>query len=266
MKLVFEQLVKIKKDPRLKMTILLDIAALASGYYFFYIYQDIFGLNVPLLSLKSLLAIPLISTLIIPLIHYTIILPDPLQRSPSKNKMVRFFQNELPSLYLLNRCDRCTENKTTCRNYITRKSSAHVKYWLHDIFHGPIEEKNPDIINETFEKGYTCKLMYNTYWILFAFSLFASLTMIVHFLIKSILLKKLIFDLIPLQIISPIIGFTILILICFLNKVDSEKPSGCWHAWREINRIHITWLRKHEEFLNNLICKANNQNKRFIKK
>lgn len=263
-KFVFEQLVKIKKDPRLKLTILLDIAILAAGYYFFYIYQDIFGLNVPKLNLKSLLAIPLIYILILPLIHY--ILPDRLQRSSSKNKMVRFFQNEFPSLYLLNRCARCTENKTTCGNYIIRKSNAHVKYWFHDIFHGPIEKKNPDIINETFEKGYTCKLVYYTYWILFAFSLAAFLTMSGYFLIKSIILKKLIFDLIPLQIISPIVGIIILILICFLNKVDSEKPSGCWHAWREINRIHITWLRKHEEFLNNLICKANNQNKGFIKK
>jgi len=266
MKLVFEQLVKVKKDPRSRMTILLDIAALASGYYFFYIYQDIFGLNIPKLNLKSLLTIPLIYILILPLIHYIIILPDPLQRSPSKNKMVRFFQNEFPSLFLLNRCARCIEDKTTCRNYISKQSNAHVKYWFYDISHGPIEEENPDIINKTFEKGYTCKLMYNTYWILFAFSLFASLTMIVSFLIKSIISKKLIFDLIPLQIISPIIGFTILILICFLNKVDSEKPSGCWHAWREINRFHIIWLRKHEGFLNSLICKANNQNKRYIKK
>ena len=263
---IFENLLKIRKDPRKRMTTLLDIAALAAGYYFFFIYQDIFRLNIPLISLKSLLAIPLIPMLILPLIHYLIIKPDPLQRSPSNNKKIRFYQNEFPSLYILNRCSKCVENETTCPNYIKKESMAHAKYWFHDIFHGPIEEEDPHIINDTFEKGYTCKLMCYTYWILFTFSILAILTVFFQILLKFIISNDIIISLTPLQIISPFLGFIILIIISNLNKADTDKPSGCWHAWREINMFHIHWLCSNEKFLVNLICKKNGVKKRFNEK
>ena len=100
-------------------------------------------------------ALDLIATVIIPLIRYLIIRPDPLQRSPSKTKHIAFFQNEFPSAYILERCQRCHDNEEICENFITEESKTHIRIWMHEIFHGPIEKENPSIVNETYEKGYT---------------------------------------------------------------------------------------------------------------
>jgi hypothetical protein len=90
--------------PKKKLERLLVLVSLLSTYYFLFIYQDVLGLEIPLLSLKSLVALPAISVVVIPLIRYVVVLPDPLQRSPSRNPTVRFFQEQFPSRYLLERC------------------------------------------------------------------------------------------------------------------------------------------------------------------
>lgn len=263
MKRILSNLKEMREDPRQRLELLLNIVALLAGYYYFYIYQDVFNINVPLLSLKSLLAMPLIATVIIPLIRYLIIRPDPLQRSPSKTKHIAFFQNEFPSAYILERCQRCHDNEETCENFITEESKTHIRIWMHEIFHGPIEKENPSIVNETYEKGYTCKLMYYTSWIFFIFSIGSFLTILIPALTNYIFTHNFALNISRVKIISPVFMFIAMLLILYLNSANHDNPSGCWHAWREINRIHISWMKKNDDLLNKSVCQVNNANKEF---
>jgi len=222
-------------------------------------------LKVALIDLQTLIQMPLVAMVIIPLIYYFIIKPDPLQLSPSKRKSIRFFQNEFPSKYILERCEKCREDANSCPNYIRAQSYDHVKYWFHNIFHGEIEREDPARVKDTFDKGYTCKLYYYSSWILGVFSMLAIITMLIHHVYLYIF-KELKFELISVQIFFPIICMSIIILIKILNKSDEEAPSGAWKAWRQINRIHVSWLKSHEDLLVNLICKDREGTKRFFER
>jgi hypothetical protein len=208
---------------------------------------------------------PIIVSVIFPLIHYIIVKADPLQRSPSQGKTIKFFQNEFPSKYILERCQRCIENENSCPNFIRLGSYDHVRYWFQDIFHGAIEKEDSKRIKDTFEKGYVCKLMYYLSWIIFIFFLLALITLIFHH-IYLYFIDGFNFELTPLQILFPLTGIGIVILMKSLNKADNESPSGCWQAWREVNKIHVSWLKSKEDFLVRLICHANGGTKRFVQK
>lgn len=245
---------------------LLVISTLFTGYLYIYIYQNMFHIEVKLINLNSLIQMPLIALIIIPLIRYLIIKPDPLQRSPSKRKSIRFFQNEFPSKYLLERCERCIEDEKSCPNYIKAESYSHVRYWFNDIFHDKIEKENPRMVENTFEKGYFCKLLYYLSWVLCIFSILGIIIIVFHHIYLYYFFKEIKVDLTSLQILYPLVCISIIILIKRLNKLDANTPSGCWQAWREINRMHISWLGSHENFLINLICYDKGGTKRFKEK
>lgn len=251
------------KDPKAKLTLLLDIVALLAGYYFVYIYQNMLGLNIPFVSYETLIAMPVISAVVIPLTHYLLIASDTLQRSPRKERSIRFFQSEFPSNYLLRRCERCVESPESCANYITEDSKAHVSYWFDDIFHGPIEEENPETVQVTFEKGYTCKLIYYVTRILWLFVALSVIVTVVHHLRVGFSAGRFQYELTPLQLLSPLFCILVIALVMFLNQPNPDAPSGCWQAWQEINRMHVHWMRQHEDHLVNLICRANGQDRRF---
>lgn len=250
------------KEPIKRLERLLILEATAIGYFFIYIYQNIFRIQVPLISVETLYKMPIMGLLIFPLIRYIVIKPDCLQRSPSNKKAIKFFQSEFPSKYLLERCKRCIENEKTCLNYINTESRAHIRHWFHNLFHKEIKRDNEGILIETYEKGYICKVLYYSSWILGLFSVFALLSILFHYLYSS-LLKNQAFDVSPLQIIYPSICTFLIFLINILNKPDMNAPSGCWQAWREINRTHISWLKSHEDLLKNIICKEGGGNKVF---
>lgn len=68
-------------------------------------------------------------------------------------------------------------------------------------------------------------------------------------------------DVQALQVHFPLVCAALWVIIRTTHKANDEKPSGCWQAWREINRIHVGWLRSNESFLLNLICRANGNKK-----
>lgn len=262
-------MVRPKKDtitePIKKLESLLVVVTCVAGYFYLYVYQNMLHIEVELISLKTLLQMPIIALVILPLIHYIIVRADPLQRSPSQRETIKFFQNEFPSKYISARCKRCIEDESSCPNYIRPESYDHVRYWFQNIFHGAIEKEDPGRVKDTFEKGYVCKLVYYLSWIVFILFLLASVTIIFHHLYLYIA-GKFNVELEPLQIIFPIACIGIIILMKMVNKVDDESPSGCWHAWREVNKIHVSWLKSKEDFLVELICHANGGAKRFAQK
>jgi len=73
-------------------------------------------------------------------------------------------------------------------------------------------------------------------------------------------------DVTALQILFPLVSGGIIILIRTLNRADASRPSGCWQAWREVNRMNVSWLRSHEDFLVSLICHDGGETKEFREK
>ncbi|MDH5694700.1 MAG: hypothetical protein OEZ47_16510 [Gammaproteobacteria bacterium] len=253
------------RDPRKKLETLLVSSAFFIGYLYLYVYQSMLHINVKLVSFESLYQMPLVAGVILGLIHYIIVKPDPLQRSPSRRKAIRFFQKEFPSKYLLDRCNKCVEDRKSCANYIKEESFDHIRYWFYDIFHGPIEKEYPGIVKDTFAKGYTCKLLYYLSWVLGVFIALSIGTIMAHHL-HLYVLEQFKIDFTAPQVLFPLVCVGVLALIRLLNKSDEERPSGCWQAWRQINRIHVGWLRTHEDFLVDLICRAGGNDKQFRQK
>lgn len=253
------------EEPKRRLEKLIALSAFSVGYFYTYVYQNMLHIEVELIDLKTLIHMPIIALVVFPLIHYLIIKSDPLQRSPSNRKPIRFFQNEFPSKYLLKRCNQCIENENTCKNFIRPGLYAHIRYWFDNIFHGEIEKQNPRVVKSTFSKGYTCKLLYYLTWILFIFFLLAIATVLFHhaYLCFSNTLKT---EITSQQVLFPFICLAIIILIRKLNNPDEKAPTGCWQAWREINGIHISWLQSNENFLVNLICHDSGGTKKFVQK
>ena len=203
--------------------------------------------------------------IVIPLIKYLIIRPDPLQRSPSKRREIRFFQHEFPSRYILQRCQRCIEDEKSCMNYIKEQSYDHIRHWFYDIFHGAIEREDPRRVKDTFEKGYSCKLLYYLTWILGIALAISLMTILCHHLYLFVKEGWMI-SIKALQIIFPVACAFVIILIKIMNNPDENAPSGCWHAWREINRMHVSWLKDHDDLLVSLICHKRTGTKSFKEK
>lgn len=255
------QLKSYLEDPRKKLDQLLVLSTLVIAYFYLYIYQNMWNLEFELIEFGTLIKMPIMAVVIIPLIHYLVVKPDPLQRSSSQKKAIRFFQNEFPSKYILDRCQRCIEDENSCPNYIKQESFAHVRYWF-SIFHGPVEQEIPGTVKETYEKGYTCKLAYYLKWILTIF-IGLSIATIILYHVYLLLFDEFNPQISALQLLFPIACVGIVIIIKVLNKPDEVEPSGCWHAWRQINRIHVSWLRTHEEFLVDTICHIGGGTKRY---
>lgn len=253
------------RDPRKRVEQLLVLITVAIAYFYLYVYQSILHVDIRLIDLRNLIRIPMVALVIIPAIYLVFVKADPLQRSPSKRKPIRFFQNEFPSNYILLRCEKCIENENSCPNYINAESYAHRRYWFRNIFHGPIEDEDPRIVKDTFEKGYTCKLVYYLSWILIMFFALTIITILVHHIILWVT-DSLILDLKALQLFFPIICISIVILLKIMHRANEYHPTGCWQAWREINRFHVSWLKSNEDLLANLICKSGGGSKQFIEK
>ncbi|MCK4817378.1 hypothetical protein KA005_16530, partial [bacterium] len=230
----------------------------------FYFFQNMLHIEIKYIALKDLIHIPIV-IIITQLVHYIIVKSDPLQRSPSSKKAIRFFQNEFPSNYIYDRCRRCIENEKTCINYIKDGTCDHIRYWFDNIFHGPIKKENPKIVRNTFAKGYNCKLIYTLLWTIKLFILVALGTILFHH-VGLLIFRELIFDVTPHQILYVLIGLGVTFLTNYLNKADDKTPSGCWQAWREINCRHRSWLESNEKFLVKLICRNKGGTKKFRQK
>jgi len=250
--------------PKRKLERLLVLIAFLSVYYYAFIYQDALGLAIPFLSLTSLLAIPVIGTVVIPLIKYTIIRPDPLQRSSRSNQSIRFFQAQFPSRYLLERCDRCKETKETCPAFLREEGGEYRNIWFKGFFNKRILEEDPGLVESTFEKGYTCKLIFYIQGIARWFIIFSVLALIIKQVFQFVSEGRVVFDATALQLISPIVALLVILVLGYNNKPDLKNPTGCWHAWQEINQMNIAWMKNHEAELNSVVCKRKGDDKEFI--
>jgi hypothetical protein len=253
-------------DPKTQIEYLLNISIIVASYFYIYVYQGILMFHFPVkfVDTGTLLQMSIIVVIVIPLVHFMFLSSDPLQRSHSKRKTIRFFQNEFPSNYLIKRCENCIEDANSCTNYLKRESGAYIGYWFRDIFHGYIEKQNPRIINETFSKGYTCKLVYYLSWVIGGLGFLGLLTIVIDWASAAYSDKIYKFD--GWQIAFPVICFLAIGLIASLNKVDDKLPTGCWHAWRQINRQHISWMKDNESELIKVICLRGKGTKKYVRK
>lgn len=240
------------------------LSTLFIGYLYIFIYQEMLNMKFDL-SFQTIIKMPIIGGVIYYFIYY-LIKSDPLQRGSKNIKEIRFFQNEFPSKYLLERCERCIENEKSCPNYIKAESYSHIRYWFHHILHGEIEKENPKSVKDTFEKGYICKLLYAIKNVLKCVLVLSILTICVYHIYLYFSNGKLLMDLNSFQVFFPIILLSINILINKINRVDEKNPTGCWQAWREINRMHISWMRSNEDFIKELICHDGGNKRSFKEK
>ncbi|MEE9442441.1 MAG: hypothetical protein V3V99_07215 [candidate division Zixibacteria bacterium] len=265
----FSDLISKPKDyitnPKNRLELLLVNSFVLIAYFYLFTFQDILGISVPLVSFATLIAIPSLSLVGIPLIKVIYISPDKLQRGVGKKKAIRFFQNEFPSNYLITRCQICNEDINTCHNFITKESYDHIRIWFNDIFHGAIMENYPKAVHQTYKKGYTCKLLFHLCGILLFFTVVSVCTYTFYIVTNYHDLEFAVFDY-SYQIFYMLSCPSIYGYIKFTNKVNTDNPTGCWHAWREINRIHTSWMKKNDKILNNIICIANGNGKVYQKR
>jgi len=253
------------EEPKRRLELLLVLCALIISYLYIYVYQNILHIEVQFVNLQTLISIPVMPAIVIPLIRYLVAKPDPLQRSPSKRRAIRFFQDEFPSKYILERCQRCVEDDKSCPNYIKTGSYDHIRHWFYDIFHGAIEAEDPRRVRDTFEKGYSCKLLYYLTWVLgFAFAI-AVMTILYHHA-WLLVREEWTVSITVFQVFFPLACALLIVLIKAMNNPNENTPSGCWHAWREINRMHVSWLRSHDDLLVNIICHKGTGTKIFKEK
>jgi len=248
-----KQIYALMKTSKAKLECLLGFAAVAAGYFFIWVYQTFFGLRVALVGFDSLLKIPLVALVVLPLVYQLLVHADPLQRSSLPWKSVRFFQAEFPSRYIRERCGNCVETHATCRNFIGPDSLDHVNYWLNYLWRPIVERDFPERFQDTFVRGYRCKLVLGLNLIAGFFGTLALLAVFVFAVTEwpSGLWAK---D--SRYLLYPAFCFLLAGTGGMLNRPDKEKPTGCWHAWREINNLHVLWMRNNDPLLTSILCRA----------
>ena len=250
------------EEPKRRLEWLLILCALVAGYFYIYVYQNILHIEVKFINVQTLIQMPIIFLIVIPLIRYLLVKPDPLQRSPSKWRAIRFFQNEFPSKYILERCQRCVEDDKSCPNYIKAESDDHIRHWFWDIFRGAIEAEDSRRVRDTFEKGYTCKLLYYLTWVLWGAFAIGVMTILANYALFFVEEGRTV-SITVFQVFFPLACVGLIGLMKKMNNPNENAPSGCWHAWREINRMHVSWLRSHDDLLVNIICHKGTGTKSF---
>ncbi len=251
-------------DPRKKIDRLSGYALVVFAYFYFFVFQILVDIQTKFTDFETIIRAPIMALLILPLINRGIIKPDPLQRSFSKGKKIRFFQRYFASNYLLERCQRCREDQNTCCNYLDDRSEKQNYYWFRLIF-PEIENNHPGIKEETYEKGYTCKLLFIIVLFCKVFITISILALVAYHTYLYFI-GQLEIMISGQQIAFLIACVMIWIIIGGLNRANINRPTGCWHAWRAINLSHITWMEINSAFLDDKICQANGIQKQFIQK
>jgi hypothetical protein len=250
-------------DPRKRLERILALCGLLLGYYFAYFFQNALHFPIRLVDMDSLVKMGLVTAIIIPLIHYVFVKRDPLQRSPSKTGAIAFFQREFPSKYLLLRCEQCVEDESSCSSFLKPDEATHGRLWFREIFHGVLEKSYPGVGRETFKKGYACKLLYGLTGLFTFFGTLAALLLIGHNIWRYSFLGASTIDVSAEQVFFLSVCVVVAVYIRLAHRANIEAPSGCWHAWREINRQHISWMRDNEPILNQLVCQRSGSTKTY---
>jgi len=200
---------------------------------------------------------------VFPLVYHLWVKPNILQRGRFGWKSIRFFQAQFPSNYIRDRCERCIETSDSCKNFIDSSSPDKDNIWLNDIWRGVIKKSFPDRFEETFRRGYTCKLVLGLDLTLGFFFVLGVLTVLGRILYVYGFEPQADWGFESLHFLYPAVCIGVVALNRFLNKPDMENPTGCWHAWREENNGHIRWLRNNEQLLVDIVCHAGGNSKHF---
>jgi hypothetical protein len=252
-------------SPKAKLQRLLNISAIVVGYFYVWTFQEFLKIHVAFIDVSSLLRLPIISLVVFPLVKYGYVKQDWLQRGRPNLRSVRFFQAQFPSLYIKARCARCVETAQTCKNFISPQSRDHNSYWLDSIF-PVIKAKQKEQASRTFERGYICKLVFGLQVVLVTFIVISLLTVASRPVLDLIRRRPVSISVTPSQLIFILLCVLVAGLLRLLNSPNLNSPTGCWHAWREINDAHKLWMRNNEPILVNAICHAGGNNKTFVER
>lgn len=252
-------------DPKARLERLLNISAIVIGYFYVWTFQEYLRIHVAFIDISTLLRLPIITLVVFPLVKYAYVKQDWLQRGRPNLESVRFFQAQFPSLYIRDRCARCVETPETCTNFIGPQSRDHNSYWLDSIF--PIIKRNQKAqALRTFERGYTCKLVFGLEMVLVAFIVISIATIGWEPFLHLIQRHPIAVRFAPRHVIFILLCILVLGFLRALNSPDMTRPTGCWHAWREINDAHKLWMRNNEPTLVNNICHAGGNKKSFVQR
>jgi hypothetical protein len=250
-------------EPKRRLERLLIVSSVVLGYFYVWAFQEYLKINVKFIDVSTLLRLPIISIIVIPLMLYLYVKPDWLQRGRPKFKSVRFFQAQFPSLYIKQRCGRCNETAQTCRNFIGPESRDHNSYWLSQIWRPIIKRKYKEQFERTFEKGYTCKLVFGLQVAFVFFAAVSILTIICKPVLDLLMRRPFVVFYLPKHLIFVGVCVLVAFIISALNRPDMSSPTGCWHAWREVNDTHRLWLRNNEPVLVDVVCHAGGNDRSF---
>jgi hypothetical protein len=251
------------KGAKARLEILLGLSTFAAAYLYVWVYQDFLGIRVAFVDFSALLRVSIISTVVFPLVHYLYVKPDPLQWANWKFRSVRFYQLQFPSLYIRDRCQRCLETVATCRNFMGPDSRDHTTYWFDGIWRPIIATGFRGNFERTFERGYTCKLVFGVQLAMVFFSALALITMSWKPLYRWVVQKPVFPSFESPHFLFVLVCFGMILLIRSLNTPDPGNPSGCWKAWREVNDGHKLWLRNNDNVLVDVVCHAGGNTKVF---
>lgn len=248
------------------LEIQLEVTAFAAAYLYLWTFENLLGLHLRFVRFDIFLKTPLISLVAFPLVFYGYVKADPLQRSHFSWRSVSFFQAEFPSLYIRERCQRCNM-KARCRNFISPTSTDHTTYWLRDLWRPHFGNQHPDEFRNTFRRGYTCKLIFGTELLALTFLALGAITVTsaeITQLIWAYTSNHVFHSPVQVEQMVFLVGcFLIWLALSRLNIPDVVNPTGCWQAWREINRGHVLWLKENDGLLVEVICHAGGNNESF---
>lgn len=230
------------RSDKTRLEVQLGITAFAVAYLYLWAFGSMLGLDLKLVPFDLFLKTPLISLAVFPLVFYGYVKADPLQRSHLGWQTVRFFQAQFPSLYIRDRCQKCRA-QGTCRNFISPASGDHTTYWLRDLWRPYFRKEYPGEFENTFRRGYTCKLIFGTEVLVLVFFALGMATVICSEtaqLIRAEISHQGFHNSLQVTEVVFLIGCLLVWLVLSrLNKPDATNPTGCWQAWREINRGHV---------------------------
>lgn len=219
------------------------------------VYQDVFGFRFGFKELWSTVELPVFAVVILPYITYVVVRSDPLRHLRTRFGPVKFYQEQFPSSYLVRRCESCHEEPACC-NGLRKRNGDYVNYWFDELFHGSLEQLRPVSIHDTFEIGYTCKLVFASQCLLGVFAAFSLIIAAYDVTNRSILAGRFVLHLSSAQMAMPFMLFLFAWVIYALNKPDPANPTGCWAAWKEVNNGHRVWMRDHDDDLVRIVCHA----------
>ncbi len=221
-------------------------------YFYLYFYQDILHIEVKFINIYTLLSMPIIYIVHL-LIHYVFLSSDPLLTGNSKQ--AKFFQEELPSKYLLDRCTVCRKLNVECNKPLLPDQHTYTRIWFDKFFDGSIKKSHPDLIQKTYKKGYICRLVFYLSWIFGVAFTINILTILIYNISICYIEKSIKFIISPYQLLYLFSCLLLFLLLNLLNKVDTNNPTGCWYKWREINKRHISYLKENDQLLRKYICR-----------